>query len=224
MGLLMGLLISCSLIAQEKKQGTLLAKSMQDFINQFPIEEIYLLPEFTNATLFYKDGTQSQANINICSADQTLRFIDQRGDTLSLINQDQVKRVLAGDKVFIQANKHFFQELIVYGQKTLAQWQRFEVELATKHEAIPASSTARVYQPHEIFRNMAFPTEQEVHYSSQIVYVLIEDNQFTPASSSSFRRMFPEKKKAIKAFIKENDTDFDKKEDVVSLFYFCTQD
>lgn len=208
---------------QEKKEGSKLAKSMEDFIRQFPMEEIYLLPEFTQSILFYKDGTQSQSMINICSADQSLRFIDPKGDTLVLMRQEEVRRILADQQVFIQANRHFFKELMVYGQKTLAMWQRFDIELAKKHEAIPASSTAKVYQPHEIFRYMGFPTEQEVYYESRIVYVLIEDGQFTPASPSSFRKMFPDKKKEIKSFIKENDIQFNKKDDVISLFYFCTQ-
>ena len=220
------MLIALSTIsyAQDRKEGSIRAKSMEDFIKQFPMEEIYLMPAFEESLLLYKDGTQTQSVINICSADNSIRFIDKKKDTLKMIRAEEVKRIVAEEKVFTQTDKGFVQELIIFGGKTLGIWRRFDVELATQHEAIPASSTAKVYKPHEIFMYMGFPTEQDVYYTSRIVYVLVEDGKSVPATASNFRKMFPNKKKAIKSYIKENDLDLNTKEGVVALFTFCTEE
>lgn len=216
------LFISTNFFCQDRKEGSVRAKSMEDFIRQFPLDEIYLLPEFSSSLLLYKDGSQTQSIINICSADNSIRFIDKKNDTLKMIRSEEVKRIVANDKSFINTNKGFVQELMIYGGKTLGQWRRFEVELAKQHEAIPAGSTAKVYKPHEIFMYMGFPSEQDVYYKSRILYVLVEDGKCIPATAANFRKMFPEKKKQIKEYIKAHDLDLDTKEGVVALFSFCT--
>ena len=227
---LLFLLISLpSLLAQDDQpvKGSVMASSRQDVLSQLPTHVAYLTPEFEQVSVFYKDGSRYEGRMNVCLVDLSVRMISQRGDTMFVAHSDDVARVVSDNAVYTQIKKRFYKQLMVYGTVSIAQEKRFEFkepEITAGYGSAPKTSTATQMSTREYNHSRAYDYETEVPYSLEYKYVLLQDDKVYPAKQSSFTKLFPKKKQAIKQFVKDNSTDFDKKEDLVSLFYFCTQE
>ena len=51
--------------------------------------------------------------------------------------------------------------------------------------------------------------------------VLTDGTEVYSAKLSSFVKVFPDRKKEIRSFVKEHRTDFNDKQDLADLFFFC---
>ena len=102
-----------------KVQGTVTIKAREDLLKELPAEAAYFMPEFRDATVQFNDGKLSQGRINICLVDNSVRFIEESGDTLLLSNAENVMRILIGDTVMLQREGYFIKQLTAYGQKFL---------------------------------------------------------------------------------------------------------
>ena len=60
---------------------------------KIPDEDFYLMPAFGEGTVYLRGQGPAQGRLNICAADQTLRFIDEDGTELSAADQDAIIRV-----------------------------------------------------------------------------------------------------------------------------------
>ena len=68
-------------------------------------------------------------------------------------------------------------------------------------------------------------TEKDYIYKYERDFVLVDvDGKVYPVKISSFNRLFPDKKKEIKAYVKENKVDFDSQSDLIALFGLCVSD
>ena len=63
----------------------------------------YILPEFTAGMVIFKNGEQSNGAINISTIDQKIHFIDPKGEILVITNNDDVSRVFAKGRTFLNS-------------------------------------------------------------------------------------------------------------------------
>lgn len=212
-------------VSAQELSGEVRAKSREDLLQKLPAEAAYLLPEFRQSTLLYQDGSKFEANVNVCLLDNSVRFINEAGDTLLMANAETVKHILTGDSLYLQVDGFFVRQLMVYGQVTLSEHRRFEFEEPEQdggYSGVPAVSTARTHSPRQYNPSMAYTYEAVIPYKVKTEYVLTADGKSYSAKVSHFKKLFPERKKEISRFIKDHDLDLSVKEDLMSLFYFCT--
>lgn len=217
--------VSTSLAAQ-KIEGSVTATSRDDLLSKLPAEVAYALPEFTSAQIFYINGTRFESVINICNVDNTVRYIDDNGDTLVMANASTVNKILVDEILYTQTNGYFVKVLGVFGQITLAERALFtftEPEINTSYSNLPKSSSAQVFNTREMSDNSTkYDTPTEIPYKLETRYILYKKGKGYTCRLSAFTKLFPEKKKDIKEFVKNNKTDFSNKEDIMSLFAFCS--
>lgn len=216
---------SC-LFAQGAIKGSVIASSREDLLTKLPSQIAYFMPEFSEAQIFYKNGSKFTALLNICIVDNSVRYINDSGDTLLMANASAVNRVLADGNLYKQINENFFQELVVYGQTSLCEKRSFsfkEPEISIGFTNIAPTSTAKSYNPDhdELARN--YGKDIEIDYTMETVYVFTHKDKVYPCKQSSFTKFFPEKKQQIKDFVKINKIDFSNRDHVLSLFYMCTE-
>lgn len=215
-----------SLIAQDVVKGSVIASSREDLLTKLPSEVAYFMPEFTHAYIFYTNGTKFEANLNICLVDNSVRYINDKCDTLLMANAASVNKILAGDAIYQQLNGTFVHQLAAYGQTSLSEKKIFnfkEPEINIGFANLAPTSTARAYNAEDHDVAKGYGKDMEIDYRLETVYVLTHKNKTYSCKQSSFIKFFPEKKQQIKEFVKKNDIDFSNKDHVISLFLMCTE-
>lgn len=214
------------LFAQNQFKGSVIASNREDLLSKLPSEISYFMPEFTLSQIFYKNGTKFMALLNICVVDNSVRYINESGDTLLMANASDVNRIFAQGSVYKQINGHFFQELVAFGQTSLCEKRSFslkEPEISIGFANIAPTSTAKSYNPEHEDLARDYGKDMEIDYTMEIDYVLSHKDKIYPCKQSAFIKFFPEKKQQIKDFVKINKIDFSNREHVLSLFYMCTE-
>lgn len=212
-----------SLSAQDIK-GSVTLKARENLLSKLPQTAVYQLNNFSDATVQFKDGKLSRGRINICLVDNSVRFIDDGGDTLKLSNAHQVMRIVVEDTVFLQVQDCFIKQLLVYGQLFLGEQKILtleKAELEDGYSSIPATSTAKIGKMVDIDPNRVYEVETQFDYTLTGKLVLSDGTDIYPSRLSSFIKLFPEKKKSIREYAKKHNTDFKNKLSLMDLFLFC---
>ena len=66
-----------------------------------------------------------------------------------------------------------------------------------------------------------FEVQTDIAYALKKDFVLIDGEKVFQAGIPAFNRLFPDKKKEIRSFVKEHGTDFGDRQDLAELFMFC---
>ena len=65
-----------------------------------PANEIFQFPQFVQGLVIFKDGTSAPGRLNYNRLIAELQFIDPKGDTLSLANEQTIRTVFIGADTF----------------------------------------------------------------------------------------------------------------------------
>ncbi len=213
--------------AQEIK-GELVAKSREEMLRKLPVEVAYWYPEFVDATVFYNNKTRTTSVLNLCTVDNTLRFINPAGDTLVAGNMDQIHSIMVNDTLMFKHEDYFLKEIIRSGNICLAERRIFtytEPELDdVGYSMAPATSTAKKVNIREYDDVRLYGFEAEIDWRLDTKYVLTDGRKYYFVKKSAFEKIFPNKKDFIRTFVKMNGTDFEDRDDVVSLFKNCIEE
>jgi hypothetical protein len=191
------------------------------------MKEIFLYPTFQPGIVEYKNGQRFKSNMNYNKAVGAIEFIDEKGDTLSLNNEESISFInINGDK-FIYAPLCL---QIIEGNEKVALLKHEMVKIADKHktgsygipnstgtiESIDRLDTRINYNQIEINENLLI---------SKVTTYYIEDEkgEIFVASRKNVLNKFPNKDEAIKGFIKANNLDFSKEGDLINLLHFLSK-
>ncbi len=216
-----------NLYAQNKK-GTVHAVSRQDMLTKLPKDVAYWLSEFSMGRMVFNDGSSKEGLLNVCVVDNSVRFINDKSDTLVLFNSKDVERIFINDSLLVQKEDRFYREVACYGSVILAEQRIFnfsepEVEASSSMGGLPPTSMAKKTNMQLVDNDRVYEFEADIPWNLSISYVLIDGDKIYNAKRSSFEKIFADKKDFIRTFVKSNKTDFDSKEDVISLFWYCTE-
>lgn len=190
------------------------------------MKEIFLYPSFLPGIVEYKNGQRFKSNMNYNKAIGGVEFIDEKGDTLSMANEESISFVnIAGNK-FIYAPMCL---QILDGNDKLALLKHETVKIADKHKTgsygIPSSSgsiesidridTRINYNQIEINENLLI---------SKVTTYYIEDEkgEIFVASRKNVINNFPKKEGAIKGYLKANNVDFSKEDHLMAFLNFLS--
>ena len=220
-------LMAAALSYAQRVEGTIKVRARQDLVRALPKDIAYLLPEFSDGVVDFTDGTSSPGRINICNLDNSVRFINTAGDTLLLSGADRVSRVIVNGTVYAKvADQGFLRQKAVYGKLSLCERRRLTVEPVKEdagYSGIPATSTAKGARMVQIDHDYMETGEREISYMLRTDVVLTDGSEIYVSKSSTFNKLFPQAKKAAKAFVKSNKTDFQDLDSAAQLFLFCAE-
>lgn len=208
------------------QKGTVDANSREDLLAKIGVPTVYVLPEFEDCILYYKDGSMTKSIINVCAFDNSVRFTLGK-DTLRLRSIENVDYILSSQKKFVYRDGMVLDVLREGAEYTLAERKRLKISEPKQdsgYGAVPASSSAKTassndYTTHE---GHSYGYMVSVNYAVSYDYYLISpEGKVIQARKQSFIKAFPKIKDGINAVVKSKKIDFDKKEDVVWLYDYC---
>ena len=190
--------------------------------------DMYYYPQFTKGVVFFKGGTKATAKVNYTRLFDQMLFIDGKGDTLALAEEQTIKFIAVDRDTFyydegyvrIIADNHF----VKLAEKQI--WVVADIKKPGPHNTststIGVTSVRTFRQGNDAVRNPLTLDEDIVLRKETHYYFGDEYNDFVRAGKKGLFQLFNKKQRSIENYLKENKVNFDKKEDVEKLFQFVS--
>src|ERR1700716_3861033 len=100
-----------------------------------PTKDIYKYPGFYKGTVFLKDGTSATPKMNYHKLFGEMKFIDPKGDTLSLSNENTMYLITINRDSFY-LDKNFLELISNYGKIKMAAQTQITLSNKVKYGAL----------------------------------------------------------------------------------------
>ena len=215
------LMISGCLRAQA---GRWIVKSGENINTGLPDTVKFHYPTFTQGSVFFRNGTQSNASLNYNLLTGEMQFIAPAGDTLALSNEVTIRYIAIGADSFFY-DKTFVQLITGNSGAKLAKKELLGVSDLKKAGGYDqVSSTSAITTMSSVFINgqaANLTANQDLVILKQTTYYIGNVyNHFLPASKKNVFRLFGKKQKALEQYLKENKCNFNNEKDLKSLVAF----
>ena len=194
------LAICASLASQAQTKGS----------GDIPEDVYYLMPSFTQGTIFMRGQIPAQGTLNICAVDNTLRFIDKNGQELSATNVDNILKVRIDTVTFMRHEGVFYRMYPVMDDMGAAVRRNVRIIRDAKESAYGGTSQTSAIQSYGTMHvdGVAYDLKSNKRYpweSSEEFYVY-KGETLQPLSKRALRKLFPAKKAEIDAWFKAGNT------------------
>jgi hypothetical protein len=186
----------------------------------------YVLPEFAKGIVKMKDGHSEVAMMDYNTLTEEMIFY-KNGVLLALDSLEKIDTVYLESRIFVPQNKVFY-ELLVKGP----------VSLFVQHKSNPVDSgnpsgyggttetgaSKNVSSLTNSIRTYKLELPKNYYVTDATLFWIRKNNIFYKANSSNqIRKVFPEKSKEIKQFMKENKLDLKNADDMIKLIIKCNE-
>ncbi len=183
----------------------------------------YILPEFTAGMVIFKNGEQSNGAINISAIDQKIHFIDPKGEILVITNNDDVSRVFAKGRTFLNSRYGYVELYETIGDIFMGEVRRVGFISEDKVGAFGSKSqTTAIQTVNSVQTSGGYMVDFEKQKNSPYTYKKIpyvcRKGLFLTVSKKSLQKCFPDKKEIIEQYIKEKDPNLGNVEEVREMF------
>jgi hypothetical protein len=181
-------------------------------------------PQFIPGNVYYKDGTNSGAPLDLNLLNEEMQFINSNGDTLSIDNESTIKFITISNDTFFYAKK--FLELVSGNLLIkLAVKQRLKLgdtkKIGGYDQATSTSAITNVSSLNDGTRVTKLNQRVELLLVKETTYFIGDNyNNFLPANKRNVIKMFPRQETAILDFLKENRVRFYNEDDLKMLINF----
>lgn len=191
-------------------------------------QEEYKYPAFSPAHAYLINGDSAVGKFNFDYFDQSVRYINAKGDTAIIGNSRDISFITILSDTFFY-DKGFYEWVASSATTRLAvkhTWKLVERENVGPYGI--ASPTRSVQTIGKVFASRAYDltpdevlvfTKQTTYYISHIKKGF--KNEFLVANKSNISDLFP--KKDIDNYVKENRLNLNKEEDLIQLFVFVSK-
>lgn len=214
------IMMACSATIFAQMSSPVRVKAGEDLYEKLA-KEIYLYPAFNKGIILFKDGKMSQANFNYNMLNGEMQFIDAKGDTLSLANELTIKYVTIAEDSFFYGDGYL--RLIAENESAkIAKKQVIKVidkqKIGAYDQPSSAGSVTSYSSLSNELRNYKLDTRQDILLAKQTSFYLGDKyNNFFRYTKKNVFKNFPKKEKELNEYLKTNNVNFDKEEDLVRL-------
>ncbi|GAA4395731.1 hypothetical protein GCM10023187_03020 [Nibrella viscosa] len=221
-------LVALSVQAQNAK--VIRIKAGADARKVIPVLEQYRYSTFRLGSIAFYNGTTANALLNYSILLGEMHFIDPKGDTLSLANEQTTKRIdIGSDAFFYDAKVGFLEALADYGSIKLAIRREMKIVAGEREGGYNQSTGASAIRT---YKSLATANGQVQHLEvkgdilltkEEGYYLINVNNQAFKADRAGIMKAFPKYKKEIEAYLKEHALNLRLEQDLRQLLQFCQQ-
>jgi hypothetical protein len=199
----------------------------QTYGDVIPLNEVYLLPKFTFGYVEYKDRANGQAKMNFNILVREMEFIDEKGDTLSIADEEMIKKIIIEKDTFYYKEGYLYS-IKKYGDYFLSGKQYFYFsnrQTIGPHGSLSSSSieTARLISSsgnplRDLVQNEIITLAKNTDYFLGDKY-----GNFVPANKKNIMKLYSKQEKKIVQYFSEHPSiDYTNEEEIKSLLAFIT--
>ena len=224
---LLMLFFSGWVFAQERQ--LIEASSGEDLSSKVSTNMRYLLPDFTDGQVFFKNSFLSTGKLNYNVLVGEMQFLEN--DEVRALETKDISVVKIDDRLFFPYRGNEFSEelLSAYPYKLRVRSKGNISPFAKKGAYGTTSSTSSITSYSSISSQDGqmynLSVEEDVLVSVRYFYYLVGENgkYLQIANTKTFTKQFPAFSKQIEAFVKENKIRFDNVDDLKKLLVYCSE-
>jgi hypothetical protein len=186
----------------------------------------YIFPEFTRGTIKLKTGQVRELSLNYNSVTEEMVF-DNNGQKMALADPMSIDTITIQGRKFIPCQNIFYEiildlpvPLVIHHFSNLISPGK-PAGYGTTSESSAITQTSTLVSSRRIYE-IKLPVEYEVVPAPEFM-IKYNSKCYKVSNSNQLIKYFPEKKEAIKEFVKKNKTNFKKSEDLKQLIEFCNK-
>jgi hypothetical protein len=185
---------------------------------------VFLYPDFTAGTIFYKDGGLSEGKLNYNRLTGQVLFLSPPKDTLALAHPETMTRIVIGTDTFSFFKNEFLQKLThysgpdLYVKKSLKFIGKEKKGAYGTYSPVSAVNSNSTYTTEDDNLTVYISVDENMIYQEKYNYYFSDGfNNFFPATKSKFYNLFSQYEKQLKTFIDENKLNFNRRADLLRL-------
>jgi hypothetical protein len=215
--------IVCSISAQHK--GVLKVLEGKIIEGQFFVDKLHILDEFKDGRVTLNNGETYAGKLNINTLDQSLRILNDKGDTIRIDSEKEVSVVSVGRDFFKKINNQYAQLINTDGEVSLALVRKMVIGAEKLQGAYGGTSTVQAIsklaalEDDSRFDKITGTINLEYFYD-ELLFLIDKNGRMQLATKKNFERLFPKKKKLISQYLSETDVKFHRKEDLMAFFTY----
>jgi hypothetical protein len=193
---------------------------------------IYHYPNFKIGKIFFRNNTITDARLNYNYLNGEVEFISPNNDTLAISKEQMlnIARVIIDTSTFFY-NKGYLELVAQNSVGRLLKKQQFDVLKREKIGGYGQPSSTSAIESYGSFKE-SYGTRQFNLKVRENITLVLKTNYFfgdqyhevLPATKKNIYKVYPAKKEVIDSYLKENEVDFKKPEDLKRIFFFLAKD
>ena len=227
--LLLTLLSAVTLGPEAQAQKQIRIKADTDVANAIPIADRYRYPQFMTGNVVYRNGVSGAGQLNYNRLLGEMQFIDPKGDTMALADEQNVAHVTIGsNRFYVNPGKGCLEVITEHGPIKLAKQVVLKSMRTEKKVAYGQSSgassvaTVQPYSNNSSVHRIGATGDQMVQ--EDVTFFIVDQNdRYYLMNKSAIFKVFSKHKKEIEAYLKENATQFTEEADLRKLIKFCSE-
>ena len=212
--------------AQAQKQ--IRVKADTDITRAIPMADRYRYPQFMAGQVVYRNGLSGGGRLNYNRLLGEIQFIDNKGDTLALADEQNVAHVMIGPtRFYVNQGKGCPEVISEHGPVKLAKQTVLKSVRSEKKVAYGQSSgassvaTVQPYSNNSSVHRIESTGDQMV--KEETSYFIIDQNErYYLLNKNAIFKVFPKHKNAIEAYLNEQAIRFSEEADLRKLIQFCS--
>jgi len=226
--IILSVISSRTVTAQESI--TIRIKADTDLKYAIPIATRYRYPQFKDGTVSFLNGSLANAKLNYNFQLGEVQFVGPVRDTLSLANEQTIKKIQIGeDKFYYDITHGYVESIATHPKAQLVVKTMFKVAAVEKMAGMGKSSaTSSIKELNTLTTGNSsvqkLASKGDIVFSKEKTYFLMDaNNRFYKTNKSGFLKLFSDYKKNIEVYLKETNIDFDNEEDLKKLLAYCSK-
>jgi len=163
-----------------------------------PADVYFLMPEFGQGVVWFSDRAPAQGKLNICSENDSLWFLDEKGEKLVASDIKTVTKVEIADAVFVYNNGQFYRIYPVKDDVAVAVRRELKILRGAKQGAYGGySQTSSIREYTAVHtENGTFNLDNTSRHPYEVSesYYLYKGGHISSLKNKNLRRNFPDRK------------------------------
>ena len=208
------------------QDSTIIVKAGTSFNESVSITDRYEYPQFVYGKVFFIPGDSSGGRLNYNRLLDQMQFIDLKGDTLNIAYPGTIKFIRISNELFYYDDGYV---KLVKDNKTIKLATKQTLRISGKNKigaynmASPGSAIDSYSSLTIDHKNYNLTPREDVTLTKKREYYFGDKyNHFVLANKKNLLRLYPKQEKAISAYLKENNVDFNNLEDLEKIFQYLT--
>jgi hypothetical protein len=212
------LIIKASVSAQKFEPVTV--RAGMKVVDCFSFEERYRYPEFVTGKVHLKNGIYSDTKLNYNFLNGEMEYIKNR-DTLAIANSKDIRFIVVAQDTFYY-DKGYYMELVFGGAVKVVMKQYIKLKETVKKDSYGSSSSGSATTAYGTLPSMGnfykLVANEDMVFQRTVEYYLSDPSGgFTPYNKKNLIHIYPQHEDKIKAYLKTNKVNFDKRDDLLKL-------
>lgn len=203
-------------------------KNGGDIRTVITVKDRYLYDGFQDGKVYFRNGKVSAARMNYSFFHSEIQFINPNNDTLLLNDNEYISKIVINNDVFYFEKKQgHIQNIGEYGKVILGRKQKLLFMGNEKHAGYDEYSSTSAVSSYTHFTNrngemQALKSDDKLILRKKSDYFLIDQN-LRPnfANRVSLLKIYPDHKRTLNNFLRENQINFLDEKDLIKVLEFC---